>query len=146
MKTDCTPAWMTSSCPDDTTIAMAIASTTTTAICHGAGAEHGDDEVADEHADRHADGHLDDAPQPLAVGQAEAEDRRDRREERGGVAEHLARDEPRDEHADADLHEEHPPGAQPAQPALDLGAQVVEVHGATVRSTRSAPSHGRAPA
>ena len=35
MNTDCTPAWMTSSWPDDTTIAMAMASTTTTAICHG---------------------------------------------------------------------------------------------------------------
>ena len=35
MNTDCTPAWMTSSWPDDTTIAIAMASTTTTAICHG---------------------------------------------------------------------------------------------------------------
>ena len=67
---------------------------------------------------------------------------------KNGVAwpEQLARHEPGDEHAHADLHEEDPPGAQPAQPALDLGAQVVEVHEATVRSTRSALSHGRAPA
>ncbi len=67
---------------------------------------------------------------------------------KNGVAwpEHLARDEPRDEHADPDLHEEDPPGPQPPEPALDLGAQVVEVHGASVRSTRSAPSHGRVPA
>ena len=40
----------------------------------------------------------------------------------------LARHEPRDEHRHPDLHEEHPPGAQPAQPTLHLGAQVVEVH------------------
>ena len=48
--------------------------------------------------------------------------------------------------AHPDLQEEDPAGAQPAQAALDLGAQVVEVHDATVRSTRSADSHGRAPA
>ena len=46
----------------------------------------------------------------------------------------------------ADLHEEDPAGAQPAEPAPHLRAQVVEVHEATVRSTRSAVSHGRAAA
>ena len=45
-------------------------------------AELHDEQVADEHAERHPDGHLDDPAQPLAVGGAEADHGRDRREER----------------------------------------------------------------
>ncbi len=58
------------------------------------------------------------------------------------VAEHVGRDEPGHEDGDADLEDERPPVAQPAQPALEAGAEPREGHGAAVRRTRSAPSHG----
>ena len=87
MNTDCTPAWMTSSWPDDSTNGEAHRDDDDDGHLPGTGAEHEHDEVTDEDADRDADGHLGDAPQPLAVGEPEAEDRRDRREERVAVPE-----------------------------------------------------------
>ncbi len=108
----------------------------------GAVAEHEDDDVTDEHPDGDADRHLDDPAQPLPVGEAEAQDGRDGGEEGHRVAEDVLGHEPGRQDGDADLGDEHPALAQPAQSALQARAQGVGGHG-PVRRTRSACSPGR---
>ena len=53
-------------------------------------AEPDHQQVTEQHAERDPDGHLRDPTQPLAVRRAEADDRRDRGEERRRVAEQVA--------------------------------------------------------
>ena len=61
-----------------------------------AGADAPDQQVADEDADRDAGGQLDDAPRAVGDADPERDHRRDRREERARVADHVVREIPGD--------------------------------------------------
>ena len=84
--TDCTPAWMIISWPAPSRVASDIASATTTMICQTPVPKTRTKRSPTQTPTRHADRDLDAAPQPLAVGDAEGDDRRHRGEERRRVA------------------------------------------------------------
>ena len=91
---DWTAAWVTKSRPASSRNAVDIDERHHHGELPGAGAEQQHEEVGDEHPDGHAQGHLGDPAQPLAVGGAQAQHRRDRGEERVGVTEQLRGDQP----------------------------------------------------
>ena len=144
MNTACTPAWMTRSWPDESTTAMLIAMTTTSAICQAPLPSTRTTRSPTSTPIATPMRHLGHPPQALPVGEPEAEDRRHGGEERRRVAEHVLGDEPRDEHRDADLDDEHPAVPQPSHATGQARAQRVDGHAAPVRSTRCAVSRGRA--
>ena len=106
-----------------------------------AGADDPHEDVRHGDAHRHAEGDLADPARPLAVGRAEPDDRRDRREERSRMVEHLARDVPRDGGRDRDLADEERPLPQPQQPGLHV-ARAATGH---PRAQLSRPSAGARP-
>jgi hypothetical protein len=99
-----------------------------------AGAQRRDQQVADDDPEGHADHQLHRPAQPLPGRAAEHDDRRDRREERRAVADHLVRQEPGEPGRQTGLHDGPPVRPDPAQP---LPYRHAPPHGHTLR--RGAP-------
>ena len=83
------------------------------------GPRNADEEVSSEDTDGHADGDLDDATEALAVGDPEADDGDDGREERCGMREDVACNPPGDTCGQGALDEQEGPRAQPPDAAGD---------------------------
>ena len=86
-----------------------------------ADADAGDQQVADRDPQRHADDQLDRAPSAREVRGADRDDRRDRREVRLRMAEHVPRDEPRRPGGERRLRDRQRRGAQILQAAAEEG-------------------------
>ena len=91
--------------PEPSSSATVMASATTSAELPRARAEHQDEQVAHRDAQRHADDDLHRPAPALAEREPERDDRRDRGEERLGVADHLRGDEPRADGRERDLRD-----------------------------------------